>query len=292
MSLDTAVKSIEYLRSVGCRAFGFMGGEPLLRRDFVLDTIRYGARRGFFVDLATNGILMDKGDVDRMGAAGIASVNIAIDAVEEHSGLPKCLARVKPVFDYLVKRRYEYGYLVFINVNITSKNLGDVKELTRRAHDYGIGIDYHLSELPLAEEDRRKYRGAEYAITEKDQVELDELVDWILDKQHEGHTILNSEVHLRAMKDYVRGELKPWNCRAGYNAVVVREDGTLVPCMSFYAADGDWGDVYGGYRLSAERLAAMRAECNRKCLSTLHYQIAEVYNNFRGNNAWRIWNWA
>ena len=76
--------------------------------------------------------------IDRPGDAGIGSVNLAIDCVNEKPGLPKALNRIQPYFDYLVKRQRHYGYTVMMNINITHINQDDVKELTEIAHDNGI----------------------------------------------------------------------------------------------------------------------------------------------------------
>ena len=40
MTEETAIRSIDWLKSVGCRVIAIMGGEPLLRRDFILDASR------------------------------------------------------------------------------------------------------------------------------------------------------------------------------------------------------------------------------------------------------------
>ena len=79
MTLDTARSAIDWLKSIGCRVIPIMGGEPLLRKDFILDVIRYGSKSGFFVYLPTNGYLMDREFVDEMGRAGVAAVNLAVD---------------------------------------------------------------------------------------------------------------------------------------------------------------------------------------------------------------------
>ena len=69
MSLETACSAIDWLKSVGCRVISLMGGEPLLRKDFVLEVIRYGAENGLFMYLHTNGYLMDKSFIDEAGRA-------------------------------------------------------------------------------------------------------------------------------------------------------------------------------------------------------------------------------
>ena len=47
MDIETAKEAVNWLKSVGCRVIPIMGGEPLLRKDFVLEVIHYGAENGF-----------------------------------------------------------------------------------------------------------------------------------------------------------------------------------------------------------------------------------------------------
>ena len=95
MTEDVARRSIDWLHSIGCRVLALMGGEPLLRPDFIHKVTDYAASKGFFVYLATNGRLLSPGVVDRLGDAGLAAVNLAIDVVDEKPGLPKALTPIR-----------------------------------------------------------------------------------------------------------------------------------------------------------------------------------------------------
>ena len=67
MDLDKAKSAVDWLKTLGCRVIPLMGGEPLLRKDFVLEIIRYGAENGFFMYLPTNGYLLDKTFIHEVG---------------------------------------------------------------------------------------------------------------------------------------------------------------------------------------------------------------------------------
>src|SRR5262245_10165670 len=116
MSEDVAKRSIDWLHSVGCRVIAIMGGEPLLRPKFIHKIVYYGTQRGFFVYLPTNGRLMKPDVIDRLGDAGVAAINLAVDCVDDKPGLPKVLNRIRPYFDYLVKVQRKYGYMVVFNI--------------------------------------------------------------------------------------------------------------------------------------------------------------------------------
>src|SRR5207237_703878 len=133
MTEDTARRSIDWLHSMGSRVLALMGGEPLLRPKLIHKVVYYSAKKDIFVYLPTNGRLMKPDVIDRLGDAGIATVNLAVDSVKERKELPKALEPIRPYFDYLVKRQHYYGYTVMFNINICRTNIEDVKELMRGA---------------------------------------------------------------------------------------------------------------------------------------------------------------
>jgi hypothetical protein len=101
MTEDTAKRSINWLCSTVCRVLALMGGEVLLRPQFVHKILHYAAQKRFWVYLPTNSRLLRPGVTDRTANAGVAVVNFAVDAVDEKPGLPKALAPVRKYFDYV-----------------------------------------------------------------------------------------------------------------------------------------------------------------------------------------------
>ena len=124
MTEDTAKRSIDWLHSIGSRVLALMGGEPLLRPKFIHKIVHYSAKKDIFVYLPTNGRLMKPEVVDRLGDAGIATVNLAVDSVKDRKSLPKALDPIRPYFEYLVKRQHHYGYTVMFNINICRNKIG------------------------------------------------------------------------------------------------------------------------------------------------------------------------
>ncbi len=281
MTEDTARRSIDWLRDSGCGVLALMGGEPLLRPQFVHKVVYYGAKKGFWVYVPTNARLLRPEVIDRLADAGVASVNFAVDAVDEKPGLPKALSPVRRNFDYLVKRQYRYGYSVFFNMNICRTNLEDIKQLTEIAHEHGIATDYHINESPMLEQSHFKHLdGNSTFITPEDWPAVDELVDWIIDKNRQGYKMVNSIQRLREMKEFMRGKVQSWNCRAGHNSLIVRVDGTLAPCFPMYSATYDWG-VVGEHKFETGQLNEMKQSCQPHCFSTLNHNLAYCYNDGR-----------
>ena len=273
MPLEMAKDAVDWLHSVGCRVLAYMGGEPLVRKDFIIELTRYAKEKGFFVYLPTNGILMDKAFVDEIGKVGVAAINLAVDAVDGYEGIPKALSRIKSNFEYLVQQEKNYGYLTFFNINITQKNVKDVKILTETAHEYGIATDYHINEPPLIEYDTFAYAEDGAWITEGQFREVDEVIDWLVEKNRRGYTMVNSLEHLNSMKRFIRHDWPAWPCRAGELSMIIRLDGSFAPCFEFYGAEEDWGNIYDGPKFDSVKLKEQKKKCSQHCLSTCNFQV-------------------
>jgi hypothetical protein len=82
------------------------------------------------------------------------------------------------------------------------------------------------------------------------------------------------------MREFMRGKLQEWNCRAGHNNVIIRVDGTLAPCFPMYSATYDWG-VVGRHRFETKQLEEMKDGCQPHCFSTLNHNLAYCYDAMR-----------
>jgi MoaA/NifB/PqqE/SkfB family radical SAM enzyme len=281
MTEDTAKRSIDWLHSTTCRVLALMGGEPLLRPDFAHKVIYYAAKKGFWIYLPTNGRLMRPEVTDRLGDAGVSVVNLAIDAVDIKPGLPKALVPIRSYFDYLLKKQYRYGYTVFLNINICGNNMEDVRELTEIAHEHGVATDYHICETPMTEQPHFKHLEENPTfITPKHYDQVDELLDWLIEKQNSGYRMTNSTSRLAEMKEFMRGQLQEWNCRAGQNTCIIRTDGTLAPCFPMYSAGYDWGTIEQP-KFQKPQLDEMKKSCQPHCFSTLNHIVGFCYNDTR-----------
>jgi len=281
MTESVAKRSIDWLHSTTCRVLALMGGEVLLRPQFAHKVIYYAAKKGFWVYLPTNGRLMKPDIIDRVADAGVATVNLAVDAWDVKPGLPKAMVPIRSYFDYLVRKQYKYGYSVFLNINICRNNLEDVRMLTELAHENGIATDYHICESPMMEHEHFKHLEENPVfIRPEDHAPIGDLIDWLIARQNEGWQMANSVQRLAEMKRFMNKELDQWGCRAGLNTVIIRTDGTLAPCFPMYSTNHDWGTIEAP-KMHPSQLQQMKCECEKNCFSTLNHIVAFCYNDAR-----------
>jgi MoaA/NifB/PqqE/SkfB family radical SAM enzyme len=206
MTEDVARRSIDWLYDHGCRVLACMGGEPLLRPEFIHKVVYYAAKKGFWVYIATNGRLLRPELADRLGDAGVSIFNFALDSWELQPSLPKAFIPAQANLEHILRKQYVYDYLVFFNINICRNNLEDVKMLTEYAHDHRIATDYHINETPMLEQDEHFKHLSENPtyFRPQDWRDLDHLIDWIIEKNQAGYQMVNSVQRLQEMKTFVR----------------------------------------------------------------------------------------
>jgi MoaA/NifB/PqqE/SkfB family radical SAM enzyme len=322
MTEDVARRSIDWLHDHGCRVLALMGGEPLLRPQFAHKVVYYAAKKGFWVYIATNGRLLRPEVADRLGDAGVAIFNFALDAWDLKPSLPKALVPVRKNLEHILRKQYVYDYMVFFNMNICRNNTEDIRKLTEYAREHRIATDYHINETPMLEQDEhfKHIDDNPTYIRPEDWRRIDELVDWIIEKNLSGYQMVNSPQRLREMKAFMRmssgldlreygwygdgtrsngeqarvlaampgivensgGALRfsPWNCRAGQNNVIIRTDGTVGPCFPMYGSTFDWGNI-DEPKFDPTQLACMKETCQEHCFSTLNHNLAYCYNDAR-----------
>jgi hypothetical protein len=218
-----------------------------------------------------------------------------------------------------MRKQYVYGYMVFFNQNICRNNLDDIRKLTEYAHEHRLATDYHLNETPMLEQDDhfKHLDGNPTYIWPDDWRAVDELIDWLIERNREGYQMVNSVQRLQEMKAFMRmsagldlrrvgwfgdgtgggedmlakmpgitrsddGGLRftDWNCRAGQNNVIIRTDGTVGPCFPMYSATYDWGTIED-HKFDTGQLLDMKQTCQQHCFSTLNHNLGYCYNDVR-----------
>jgi MoaA/NifB/PqqE/SkfB family radical SAM enzyme len=321
MTEDVAKRSIDWLHDHGCRVLALMGGEPLLRPQMAHKIVYYAAKKGFWVYIGTNGRLLRPDVADRLGDAGVAVFNFALDSWDEKPGLPKALTPVRKTLEHLIRKQYVYGYMVFFNMNICRNNMDDIRQLTEYARANRLATDYHLNETPMLEQDEhfRHLNENPTYLRPEDWRQLDELVDWLIAKNKSGYQMVNSVARLEEMKAFARMSSGLDLRRVGWYGDGTGGDGAAADLLSrmpgvvedagqlrftgwkcrggqnnvIIRTDGTLGPCFpmysatydwgtiDGHKFEASQLRDMKKTCEKHCFSTLNHNLSYCYNDAR-----------
>ena len=136
----------------------------------------------------------------------MAIFNFALDSWDEKPSLPKAVVPGRKNLEYLLRKQYVYGYMVFFNLNICRNNTQDVRQITEFAHDNRVATDYHINETPMLEQDEHFKHLSDNPtyIRPEDWREIDSLVDWLIEKNKAGYQMVNSVQRLQEIKAFIR----------------------------------------------------------------------------------------
>lgn len=125
----------DQFRAEGCLFLTFTGGEPLLRKDF--REIYLGAlRRGFMVNLFTNGTLIDRDTADFLSHYPPVHVDITILGATEGTydrtaGKPGGFRSSREAVRFLAERKIDFGLKTVVSA-LNREELGEMKQFARR----------------------------------------------------------------------------------------------------------------------------------------------------------------
>lgn len=293
MTPETAKKAVDLAVSSGKESCGiiFFGGEPLLCRDLIYDTVDYcrqiekasGTR--FFFKMTTNGLLLD---ADFLAFSRKERVFIALS----HDGSKKAhdrfrrdrqgtgtYDRLEPVAADLLEAHPYTPVMMTVCPETVGEYAAGVKELWKK------GFRYFICSLNYAgawgtEEVRELKR------------QYQELADFYyeLTKREEKFYFSPFEVKIAS---HIKGKAYcQERCELGKKQISVAPDGSLYPCTQFaghreyqIGTAGDGIDEAARYRLYLESEAdkeecggcVVKPRCNCRC-GCLNYQVTGSIN--------------
>jgi len=157
----------------------------------------------------TNGRLLRPEVADRLGDAGAAIFNFALDARDEKPSLPKAFVPGQKNLEYLIRKQYVYGSMVFFNINICRNNhdeSGSSQNMPARTVSPPTTTSTRRRMLEQDEHFKHLNENPTY-IRPEDWRAVDDLIDfidWIIAKNKAGYQMVNSVQRLQEMKAFVR----------------------------------------------------------------------------------------
>lgn len=128
---------IDQISAYKPRAFGFDGGEPLLRKD-LFEIISYVKKYGILTALVSNGTLIDKNTAKKLKNSGLDMIAVSID------GYGKTHDKIRGkdgAFDLAIqglKNLKAVGLLAAMRITIMKPNLKEIPDLVELAIELGL----------------------------------------------------------------------------------------------------------------------------------------------------------
>jgi MoaA/NifB/PqqE/SkfB family radical SAM enzyme len=253
--LDVLQRRIDVLHRLGVVNIALLGGEPLLHPDLP-DIVAYGSRRAQ-VSITTNGFLLTESLIRRLNAAGLANMEVSVDAVRpDRTGyIQKCLKTIRPKLG-LVRQFAQFD--AFVNMVLCDQTKEEFGEAIRELHELGFVVTIDL------------LHDAHGTIQIGGETYQDLWKQWYVDRTPQACLDQDYGAEL------IAGRRPAWRCRAGSRFLYVDEFGLVQFCS---AQRGRLNKPLVDYtRRDLRAHARTYKGCERGCALLCVYRVSALDN--------------
>jgi MoaA/NifB/PqqE/SkfB family radical SAM enzyme len=227
--LRTRIDALHRLRAAN---IALLGGEPLLHSR-IEDIVAHAASRAQ-VSMTTNGFLLDRRKIERLGDAGLANLQLSIDAIrpDPERRLQKTLRSLEPKLERLAAHaRFD----VHVTTVLCRENVNELDDLLRALARFPFRISLNIQH---DETGRVAIQGSEFERA------------WL---RHFGEGRPFSFIEQDYGRRLLSGERPSWTCGAGGRFLYVDEAGMVELCSAQRGRVGKHVSEYTETDLEAHR---------------------------------------
>lgn len=222
------------------------GGEPLLYKDF-WPLIEILKSENVQVNLNTNGSLINDENLERLLAAPFKKIEVSLYSLtpETHDSFrntANAFEKADEAIRTLAQKKSQIGSKTEILVAflLNEKNIAEAPEFIKHFSEMGVAVsiqalDTNITEMINRTEFNEKTLISANALWPKDQNQINEIFDELINLKRSGKLIYNRLDALRLMRQYYLGrfdEIKQLPCYAGQNNLIISAQGDAFFCFS------------------------------------------------------------
>lgn len=209
----------------------FYGGEPLLKKELIYETIEYAKKRKsktkFFYGMTTNGTLLDEEFVEFIKKNDFLTIAYSFDGNKKTQNLNRVTADGKGTFDIVEKNAkllLENHKRVMAMVVVTKNNIENLEENIKYLTSIGFKnfnllfdylYDWQDEDLKIIKEQFNKVAEIYY--------------NKILEEEDINISLFDEKIKTHIKDGYNCNE----DCQLGMKSINVGTDGNFYPCMQF-----------------------------------------------------------
>ena len=208
----------------------FYGGEPLLKKDLIYDTINYiksiKAKNKFYFGITTNGTLLDEEFIKYMKKNNFLNVAYSFDGTKETQNLNRVTLNGEGTFDIVEKnalkllKEYNDVIAMMVVTKNSIKNLSNNIEYLIKLGFENFNIQFNYLE---------DWQDEDLAVIEEQYSKVAEIYYNKILKEED----INISVFDEKIKTHVEGHDCNKDCNLGVKSINVGTDGNFYPCMQF-----------------------------------------------------------
>jgi len=246
LTLEEKLRVLDELDEAGVASIALSGGEPTIHPDY-LTIVKYVAKRGFYVAVATNGWrYADIDELKKAVNAGLRYIEVSVDSVnssrhDAFRGVKGSWSRAIRALENAVKLGISHA----MAVTITRENINEVDDILDLAENIGVKRVVFFNFIPVG-------RGVEIAEYDLDPFTREEFMRHIYREMRRRkleiyttapqygrvvvqlsrglevaptHCIVRGDPVVTAIAEFIGG------CRAGRIYAAIQPNGVVTPCV-------------------------------------------------------------
>lgn len=227
MSYEDIIEIIDLLYDIGILFITFTGGEILTRKDFV-DIYMYAKKKGFLVELFTNGLLFNDEIINVLKEYPPLLVDISIYGANEETY--QKVTRTKGSFERVMnncKKLKEAGVRVSLKTPVIMPTLPELEAMEKLAKEMDIPFVYTFDICSTVDKDECPKQLA----VPMDVALKHEFMDYYEQMKNSGRkeyaedSVRKEEIHKLMENEFV------YACNVALNSFVIDYKGNICPCM-------------------------------------------------------------
>jgi uncharacterized protein len=248
MSDEKILRLVDEVCEMNIKVFGILGGEPFLRKEVLIESMKKIKKHEINGSIVTNGTLLKEDDVEKIVRMEWDLIRFSIDGLKEtHDNL----RGIKDSFDkvtnsiktfYKVKKRLKSNSpTVEINFVLTNKNYRELGRLIKELAPYGINFVYILPLIELTEESKHlkiskmEMSEAEEFLKEADLISKEYGIKSNIEEIFKKKLFLCSN---KMEKIILEDNKKLPPCFLPWYTMNINSDGSVTPCAQWPKSEG------------------------------------------------------
>lgn len=236
---------IDQLYELGVAELSFSGGEPLAKKQQLLEMASYATSRQFHLGLATNATLVDNTTADELAHAGFDEVQVSVEGLEAHESI-RGRGVWKRTVDGIRVLRVK-GFDVTFAVAINKTNFGELDNIFTTAKREGVKNVRFVRFIPIGR-GKRNMEAFEFSV--EDEAKLASIL-WRKRWELFPETVVTFNKHyvsIGAIQNPGLGAIPEtfgwnWDCPSGRSRICIMPQGKVAPCPLVGSLGLDGGDL-------------------------------------------------
>lgn len=254
----------------------FAGGEPLIRKNDLLECIKLAKSWNLTTHVTSNGQLVNKITAEELVSSGLDYLQFSLDGTRENTNdytrgkgsYRKIIKAVKEV--KRAKEKLNSNLKLSLTTVVTNKNINELLDIVKIVEDLDLHeVSFNPYNLDTSYTKNKNYENDEFWVKEKNIPKLRRVCNELIKIKRDKGPIGTPYFTLRMMPDYFekKRKFREGICLAGFSYMYIKPNGKVDVCgkgpslnVRRHSIKNIW------YSLNFAKTRLKTVKCNRPCL--------------------------